>query len=269
MVGCASCGRNAVAGALSSSIVLKQSMIRLTLASFLFLLFWLLSQEGAGSPPNHSQSHRPSQSHAHTHTHTHTHYIPCLAGSMEEFDDALRAPGADGTVNLSHRAYVTLDEQLWSWGAKVAFLNLAYNHIKFLDEGLGNLTHVHTLDVSNNALQALPAEIGGCVRLRVVRLNGNQLTKLPEEITDCKLIEELYVSENRITTLPKKIGTMLCLRKLNLANNNLKRLDCSIAGCTVLDDIDVSNNPIHNVPEELRGDSAMILWIMRFEFGAL
>ena len=76
------------------------------------------------------------------------------------------------------------------------------------------------------------------------------------------------MSENRLTKLPTGIGTMLCLRKLTLANNNLKRLDFTIAQCQVLDDIDVSNNPVANVPEELRGDSAMILWIMRFEFGA-
>jgi hypothetical protein len=187
---------------------------------------------------------------------------------MEDFDDALRAPGADGSVNLSHRAYVTLDDQLWGWGSKVLVLNLSYNHIKLLDEGIGNLTHLHTLDVSSNALQGLPAEIGGCVRLRTVRLNGNQLTKLPEEITRCKLIEELVLSENRLTKLPAGIRGMLCLKRLMLANNNLTKLDCSIAQCTVLDEIDVTNNPIANVPEELRGDSAMILWIMRFEFGA-
>jgi Leucine-rich repeat (LRR) protein len=187
---------------------------------------------------------------------------------MEDFDDALRAPGAGGSVNLSHRAYVTLDDQLWSWGSKVLVLNLSYNHIKLLDEGLGNLTHLHTLDVSSNALQALPSEIGGCARLRTVRLNGNQLTKLPEEITRCKLIEELVLSENRLTKLPTGIRGMLCLKRLMLANNNLSKLDCSIAQCTVLDEIDVTNNPIANVPEELRGDSAMILWIMRFEFGS-
>ena len=188
---------------------------------------------------------------------------------MEEFDDALKAPGADGTVNLSHRAYRTVDEQLWSWGPKVTLLNLSYNHIKTLNEGIANLTHMHTLDVSSNALYALPPEIGNCVRLRIIRLNGNQLTQLPEELTRCKLVEELYLSENRLTKLPESIGTMLCLRKITLQNNNLKKLDCNIARCNVLDDIDVSNNPLDNVPEELRGDSNMILWIMRFEFGKL
>ena len=34
---------------------------------------------------------------------------------MEEFDDELQQPDEKGILNLSHRAWVTLDDVVWTW----------------------------------------------------------------------------------------------------------------------------------------------------------
>lgn len=34
---------------------------------------------------------------------------------MEEFDDLLQKPDDNGVLDMSHRAWVTLDETIWTW----------------------------------------------------------------------------------------------------------------------------------------------------------
>lgn len=39
---------------------------------------------------------------------------------MEEFDDLLQKPDDNGVLDMSHRAWVTLDETIWTWYAALA-----------------------------------------------------------------------------------------------------------------------------------------------------
>ena len=34
---------------------------------------------------------------------------------MEEFDDLLQKPDDSGVLDMSHRAWVTLDDVIWTW----------------------------------------------------------------------------------------------------------------------------------------------------------
>ena len=59
---------------------------------------------------------------------------------MEEFDDLLQAPDDSGYLDLSHRAWQTLDNVLWTWGQSLLVLNISYNNVKEISGGIGELS---------------------------------------------------------------------------------------------------------------------------------
>lgn len=51
---------------------------------------------------------------------------------MEEFDELLPTPDAEGKLELSHRAWLDVDEIVWTMGLEVITLSLAYNRLKHI-----------------------------------------------------------------------------------------------------------------------------------------
>ena len=94
---------------------------------------------------------------------------------MEEFDDLLQAPDDSGYLDLSHRAWSSLDDVLWSWGQSLIVLNVSFNNLKTISPGIGELSLLRELDASCNHIEALPEEIGKCVRLKKLKINGNRM----------------------------------------------------------------------------------------------
>lgn len=188
---------------------------------------------------------------------------PLSCAVMEEFDDLLKEPDESGYLDLSHRAWATLDDVLWTWGQQLIVLNVAFNNVKSISVGIGELVLLREFDMSCNSLEALPDEIGHCTRLKKIRLNGNRLKELPESIGNCKMLEELIISENALELLPKSIGSVPTLRVLKAANNHLREVEPTICQCLALEDIDVQGNDTANVPNELRANTKMIIWLCR------
>jgi hypothetical protein len=182
---------------------------------------------------------------------------------MEEFDDLLKEPDESGYLDLSHRAWSTLDDVLWTWGQQLIVLNVSFNNVKTISEGIGELVLLREFDISCNSLEELPDEIGNCARLKKIRLNGNRLKALPDTIGNCKMLEELIVSENALDLLPATIGNIPTLRVLKAANNHLREVEPTVCQCLALEDIDVQGNDTANVPNQLRANTAMIIWLCR------
>ena len=61
---------------------------------------------------------------------------------MEEFDDLVQKPDESGRLDLSHRAWVTLDDTLWEFGDTLLYLNASFNNITMLSPGLGELVNM-------------------------------------------------------------------------------------------------------------------------------
>ena len=182
---------------------------------------------------------------------------------MEEFDDLLKEPDESGYLDLSHRAWSTLDDVLWTWGQQLIVLNVSFNNIKKISSGIGELVLLREFDISNNSLEDLPLEICFCARLKKIRLNGNRLKQLPGELGNCKMLEELIVSENALTLLPPTLGNIPTLRVLKASNNHLREVEPQICRCLALEEVDVQGNDTENVPNELRGNTNMILWLCK------
>ena len=76
---------------------------------------------------------------------------------MEEFDDLLKEPDESGYLDLSHRAWSTLDDVLWTWGQQLIVLNVSFNNVKTISEGIGELVLLREFDISCNSLEELPS----------------------------------------------------------------------------------------------------------------
>jgi Leucine-rich repeat (LRR) protein len=181
---------------------------------------------------------------------------------MEEFDDLLQQPDDSGYLDLSHRAWSTLDNVLWTWGQTLIVLNISYNNIKSISGGLGELSLLRELDARCNQIETLPEELGKCVRLKVLRINGNRLRKLPDNLGKCRMIEELFVSENQLIEVPPSIGSMSVLRIFKASNNKIEEVPPELCNCLALKELDLTGNNTRNLPSELQSNVAMALWLM-------
>lgn len=75
------------------------------------------------------------------------------------------------------------------------------------------------LILTDNAIEALPAEIGRCDRLQKLMLAGNQLRALPDSLAACTNLELLRVSANRLDALPDWLFALPKLAWLAFAGN--------------------------------------------------
>ena len=184
---------------------------------------------------------------------------------MEEFDELMPTPDADGRLELSHRAWQHVDEVVWTMGLEITALSLAYNRLAHIAPELGDLKLLRELDCSCNKLQALPAKIGALRQLRKLKCNGNSLEHLPDEIGQCRQLEEIICSENKLVALPRALGTCKKLRILLAQNNSLAMCPPTLADVSAsLEHINLAGNPrLDMIPKKIRGDTELILWVIR------
>jgi len=75
------------------------------------------------------------------------------------------------------------------------------------------------LILTDNRIDALPAEIGLCTRLQKLMLAGNRLQTIPEEMGACTGLELLRIAANRLTALPECLFSLPRLSWLAYAGN--------------------------------------------------
>ncbi len=80
------------------------------------------------------------------------------------------------------------------------------------------LVHLHTLDVSNNLLLALPETIDALVGLESLAASNNNITHIPKAIGGMTRLERIDLSHNQLSDLP--FGQLL-----NMLDARLKYLD--------------------------------------------
>jgi hypothetical protein len=75
------------------------------------------------------------------------------------------------------------------------------------------------LILTDNEIEALPAEIGGCTQLQKLMLAGNRLRTLPEELAACSQLELLRLAANQLSELPAWLLRLPRLSWLAYAGN--------------------------------------------------
>lgn len=127
------------------------------------------------------------------------------------------------TLRLSECALTTAGVPWDALADTLANVQLAHNRLAgvlpasfFCAQRAGAL---RVLDLSGNALEALPGSIGAMAALAVLRVERNALAELPEELGSCFALEELRAAHNRLCALPASLGRCARLRVLSADGN--------------------------------------------------
>ncbi|NWZ73230.1 MFHA1 protein, partial [Acrocephalus arundinaceus] len=154
-------------------------------------------------------------------------------------------------------------------------LDLSFNRLRHLPEGLGRLRHLRTLDVDHNLLPsfpapllelaaleeldcsgnrhlgALPEGIAALRRLKILWLSGTGLTSLPEGLCQLSALESLMLDGNRLQALPAGFGRLQRLKMLNLSSNLLAEFPSAILALPSLEELYLSRNQLTVLPPHL------------------
>ncbi|NXM33723.1 MFHA1 protein, partial [Oxyruncus cristatus] len=154
-------------------------------------------------------------------------------------------------------------------------LDLSFNRLRHLPEGLGRLRHLRTLDVDHNLLPsfpapllelaaleeldcsgnrhlgALPEGIAALRRLKILWLSGTGLAALPEGLCQLSALESLMLDGNRLQALPAGFGRLQRLKMLNLSSNLLGEFPSAILALPSLEELYLSRNQLTLLPPRL------------------
>ncbi|NXE59112.1 MFHA1 protein, partial [Calcarius ornatus] len=154
-------------------------------------------------------------------------------------------------------------------------LDLSFNRLRRLPEGLGRLRHLRTLDVDHNLLPsfpapllelaaleeldcsgnrhlgALPEGIAALRRLKILWLSGTGLASLPEGLCQLSALESLMLDGNQLQALPAGFGSLQRLKMLNLSSNLLGEFPSAILALPSLEELYLSRNQLTVLPPHL------------------
>ncbi|NXL58774.1 MFHA1 protein, partial [Chordeiles acutipennis] len=154
-------------------------------------------------------------------------------------------------------------------------LDLSFNRLRRLPEGLGHLRHLRALDVDHNLLPsfpaallelaaleeldcsgnrhlgALPEGIAALHRLKILWLSGTGLAALPEALCQLSALESLMLDGNRLRALPAGFGSLQRLKMLNLSSNLLGEFPTAILALPSLEELYLSRNQLTILPPHL------------------
>lgn len=131
-------------------------------------------------------------------------------------------------------------------------LDLSGNALSALPPDFGRLRKLRILFGSDNRFAELPAVLGDCPELSMISFKANQIADVSPHVFTTKL-RWLILTNNRVKSLPDDIGNCGQLQKLMLAGNELTSLPESLARCRRLELIRLSANRLQAFPEFLLG----------------
>uniref|UniRef100_A0A0D3FM82 Receptor kinase-like protein Xa21 n=1 Tax=Oryza barthii TaxID=65489 RepID=A0A0D3FM82_9ORYZ len=139
---------------------------------------------------------------------------------------------------------------------RVTTLNLANQGLSGqIAFSIGNLTVLHTLNLSNNQFVGQIPPLNNLQKLQFLDLSRNSLDGvIPDSLTNCSNLRELNLHTNFIAgTIPPKIGSLSKLVQLAVFSNNLTgTIPTTIRNCTRLERLDLGSNQLEGIiPDEL------------------
>ena len=161
---------------------------------------------------------------------------------------ALRAGQLQGTTRLDLSAGLTeFPREIFALADTLEVLNLSGNALSALPEDLHRLHRLRILFVSDNAFTELPHALGRCAQLEMVGFKSNRIAQVPAQALPPRL-RWLILTDNAIETLPEALGGCARLQKLMLAGNALRALPDSLARCTALELVRLAANRFEALP---------------------
>ena len=165
--------------------------------------------------------------------------------------EALRDGRLTGARRLDLACGLTaFPREIFALADSLEVLNLSGNALAALPGDLGRLHRLRVLFCSDNRFTELPPALGGCAALEMVGFKANRIRSVPASALPPKL-RWLILTDNEIEQLPDALGDCAQLQKLMLAGNRLRQLPAALAACGRLELLRISANRFEAMPEWL------------------
>ena len=174
--------------------------------------------------------------------------------------EQLRAGALAGLPRVAINAALTeVPTALYQLADHLEVLDLSGNALRALPDDLPRLHKLRILFCSDNQFTELPPVLGQCQSLRMVGFKANQIRSVSAQSLP-PLLRWLTLTDNQITELPESIGQCAHLQKLMLAGNRLRALPPSLAACQRLELLRIAANGLTVLPVWLL-DMPRLAWL--------
>lgn len=129
-------------------------------------------------------------------------------------------------------------------------LNLSCGLTEFPPEIFDLADTLEILDLSGNALTALPDDLPRLHKLRILFCSNNHFDHLPEVLGQCPQLSMVGFKANRIATV-SAAALPVSLRWLILTDNRIGKLPPELGYCTQLQKLMLAGNQLQHLPEEM------------------
>ena len=162
--------------------------------------------------------------------------------------DQLRAGQFHGLKRLDLSAGLTeFPREIFALADTLEVLNLSGNALAALPDDLPRLHKLQVLFCSDNQFTEVPAVLGQCPNLSMIGFKANRIRTLPGAALPPQL-RWLILTDNELEALPAEIGNCQQLQKLMLAGNRLTALPATLASCTNLELLRIAANRLTELP---------------------
>ncbi|MEJ1128681.1 leucine-rich repeat-containing protein kinase family protein [Variovorax sp. CCNWLW225] len=138
--------------------------------------------------------------------------------------------------------------EIYDLADSLEVLNLSGNALNALPDDLDRLHRLRVLFCSDNRFTQLPESIGRCQGLEMVGFKANRIRNVPAAALQLPSLRWLILTDNQVETLPETIGQCTRMQKLMLAGNRLRALPESLAACSQLELLRISANRFEALP---------------------
>ena len=162
--------------------------------------------------------------------------------------EQLRAGQLAGATRLDLSAGLTeFPAEIFDLADSLEILNLSGNALSALPADLPRQRTLRVLFCSDKQSTAVPEVLGQCSHLSMIGFKANQIRTLPAAALPPQL-RWLILTDNQLTELPPEIGNCPQLEKLMLAGNQLTTLPDSLARCINLGLLRIAANQLTELP---------------------
>ncbi|KAI9034047.1 serine/threonine protein kinase [Hyaloraphidium curvatum] len=165
--------------------------------------------------------------------------------------DAVAAFRGVTDLDLSRAGLHSLPGYLFSAASPFADtlvkLDVSFNALSALPDELERCSKLKILFAAKNSFEALPAVLGKLPSLGMVSFKSNRISDVPENSLPPS-VYWLILTDNGISSLPSSIGRLEGLRKCMLSCNRLSALPESMANCTQLELLRLADNDFSCIP---------------------
>ncbi|MEO5933135.1 MAG: leucine-rich repeat-containing protein kinase family protein [Duganella sp.] len=165
--------------------------------------------------------------------------------------EQLRAGALSGVRRLQMRGGLTeFPREIFDLAESLEILDLSGNALSALPDDLPRLHKLRIIFCSDNQFTELPAVLGACAALTMVGFKANQIRTVAPESLPAQL-RWLVLTDNLIEELPTELGQRPALQKLMLAGNRLRALPASMAQLHRLELLRIAANRLTGFPSWL------------------